>query len=257
MKKYEYLGVILCALVGVSSTTACSSEPVGTTTSATTPPARDQKAPTEADFTQARNSLVDKHILPSGVKDAKVLEVMRKVPRHRFVPPVVALMAYEDGPLPIGHEQTISQPSLVAYMTEALQLKPTDRVLEIGTGSGYQAAILSHLAKDVYSIEIVEPLAKASQKVLKELGHKNIQVRSGDGYRGWPDKAPFDAIILTAAPGNIPQPLIDQLADGGRLLAPVGGKDQKLVLLTKTAKGIKRETLIPVIFVPMTGEAQK
>jgi len=192
-----------------------------------------------------------------GIKDNRVLEVMRKVPRNLFVPPSLQSCAYANRPLPIGQGQTISQPYIVAFMTEALDLKPDDKVLEIGTGSGYQAAVLAKLAQSIFSIEIIESLGKSASEKLKRLGYDNVQVLIGDGYRGWPKQAPFDAIILTAAPEKIPQPLIDQLAESGRLIAPVGGRDQELVLLTKRSGKIERRNLLPVRFVPMTGKAQR
>lgn len=206
---------------------------------------------------RARADMVQWQIAARGISDRRVLEVMRAVPRHLFMPPEVRAEAHLDGPLPIGWGQTISQPYIVAYMTESLRLKPTDKVLEIGTGRGYQAAVLAKLVKDVYTIEIVEPLGRTAEQLLKELGCNNVRVRVGDGYKGWPEAAPFDAIIVTAAPDHIPQPLIDQLAPGGRLVLPVGDSWQELVRLTKTDQGVKRETLLPVRFVPMTGEAQK
>jgi protein-L-isoaspartate(D-aspartate) O-methyltransferase len=174
-----------------------------------------------------------------------------------FVPPEERGEAYYDFPLAIGHEQTISQPYIVAYMSEALELKPRDRALEIGTGSGYQAAILAELAAEVYSIEIVPALAEEAEARLRRLGYSNVQVRVGDGYRGWPEAAPFDAIIVTAAPRDIPQPLVDQLREGGRMVLPLGQWDQDLVRLRRTPQGILRESLLPVRFVPMTGEAEK
>jgi protein-L-isoaspartate(D-aspartate) O-methyltransferase len=195
--------------------------------------------------------MVDQYIIPHGVKDPAVVAAMRHVPRHRFVPGEYSLFAYIDGPLPIGHRQTISQPSLVADMTEALQLKKTDKVLEIGTGSGYQAAILAELADQVLTIEIVEPLARQAEQTLTELGYRNVRVRTGDGYGGWPDEAPFDAIIVTAAPDHVPQPLLEQLAVGGRLVIPVGKDFQTLELHRRTVTGYERKTLNFVRFVPL------
>ena len=201
-----------------------------------------------------RDHLVEEYIIPGGVRDPAVLAAMRRVPRHRFVPSMYASFAYMDGPLPIGHGQTISQPSLVAKMTEALTLKKTDKVLEIGTGSGYQAAILAELAGTVLTIEIVEPLARQAELTLAELGYRNIRVRVGDGYLGWPEEAPFDAIIVTAAPDHIPQPLLDQLAVGGQLILPVGRFFQTLELYHRTADGYERKTLSFVRFVPLVRE---
>ena len=201
--------------------------------------------------------MVDDQIAARGVSDPAVLEAMRQVPRHRFVPADQAANAYDDQPLPIGFDQTISQPYIVAYMTQALSLSPTDRVLEIGTGSGYQAAILAEIVREVYTIEIVPGLAASAQETLRDLGYENIQFRQGDGYRGWPEAAPFDAIIVTAAPRAIPRPLIDQLALDGRMVIPVGDWYQELVIVTKTSDGIVEQKTIPVRFVPMTGEASK
>jgi protein-L-isoaspartate(D-aspartate) O-methyltransferase len=218
-----------------------------------------KSADADDDRTAERTSMVRHQIEARGVKDKKVLKALLKVKRHLFVPASYRSDAYEDNPLPIGEGQTISQPYIVGFMTEALELKATDRVLEIGTGSGYQAAILAEIAKQVYSIEIVPDLGKRSRALLSKLGYKNINVRIGDGYAGWPDKAPFDAIILTASPPKIPPPLIEQLKVGGHLVAPVGklSEFQQLVRLTKTKKGIKRDTLMGVRFVPMTGKAQR
>src|SRR5215471_4089544 len=206
---------------------------------------------------RARSDMVEWQLAARGVNDRRVLDAMRAVPRHLFMPAAVRSEAYADGPLPIGWGQTISQPYIVGYMTQELRLKPTDKVLEVGTGRGYQAAVLSKLVKEVYTIEIVEPLGREAERLLKELGYNNVHVRIGDGYRGWPEAAPFNAIIVTAAPDQIPKPLIDQLAPGGRLVAPVGVDFQELVRLTKSDEGIKREPLLPVRFVPMTGQAQK
>src|SRR5207245_2807259 len=187
-----------------------------------------------------------------GVKDQAVLGAMRRVPRHRFVPGLYAGQAYWDGPVPSGHGQMISQPYVVAFMTEALTLHSDDKVLEIGTGSGYQTAILAELARDVFSIEIVKPLADQAAEKLKELGYTNVQVRAGDGYQGWPQHAPYDAILVTAAPDHIPQPLLNQLARGGRLILPLGKKhSQSRVLIRRTQSGSEQTTLLPVAFVPM------
>ncbi len=208
-------------------------------------------------FTDARERMLREQIAARGVRDPRVLSALARVPRHELVPAEQREHAYEDRPLPIGWEQTISQPYVVAYMTDQLQLRGEERVLEIGTGSGYQAAILSLLAREVYTIEIVEPLAERSRADLARLGYANVHVRAGDGYRGWPEQAPFDAIIVTAAPGHVPQPLIDQLAVGGRLVLPVGEMNQELLRIERDASGLRRETLIGVRFVPMRGEAEK
>lgn len=207
--------------------------------------------PMDQDRAIERQRMVDQYIIPSGVKDPDVIATMRRVPRHRFVPARYSIFAYIDGPLPIDHNQTISQPSLVASMTEELKLKKTDKVLEIGTGSGYQAAILAELVDKVLTIEIVEPLARQAEQTLTELGYKNIRVRTGDGYLGWPEEAPFDAIIVTAAAEHVPQPLLDQLAVGGRLILPVGRGIQTLDLYHRTAEGYQRKTLTLVRFVPL------
>ena len=204
----------------------------------------------------ARERMLNEQIAGRGIRDPRVLAALASVPRHELVPVEQREHAYEDRPLPIGWQQTISQPYVVAYMTEQLQLTGDERVLEIGTGSGYQAAVLSLLAREVYSIEIVEPLAERARADLARLGYTNVQVRAGDGYRGWPEHAPFDAVLLTAAPPEIPQPLLDQLAVGGVLVAPVGEGSQNLVVVRRTERGYERRSVIPVRFVPMTGEAQ-
>ena len=201
--------------------------------------------------------MVDRQIRARGVRDERVLEALRRVPRHEFVPAAQVPNAYEDSPLPIGEGQTISQPYIVGYMTEQLQVTPESRVLEIGTGSGYQAAVLAELVKDVYTIEIVAALAQRAKETLERRGYKNVHVRAGDGYRGWPEEAPFDRIIVTAAPDHIPQPLVDQLAVGGRMIIPVGDYYQQMTIITKTEKGVVQQRTIDVIFVPMTGEAQR
>ncbi len=211
---------------------------------------------TEAAFASQRLEMVERQIRARGLQDSAMLAVMAAVPRHLFVPPGERHRAYADHPLPIGYDQTISQPYIVAYMTAILQLRPDDRVLEIGTGSGYQAAVLSRLARAVYSIEIVEPLCQEAAGRLASLGYANVQVRCGDGFEGWPEQAPFDAIILTASPEGIPEPLVGQLARGGRMILPLGGEYQELVLITRDQLGhLARRNLIPVRFVPMTGKA--
>lgn len=206
-----------------------------------------------------RAAMVETQIVKRGVTAERVLAAMRRVPRHRFVPPEMKNLAYGDNPLAIGHGQTISQPYIVAFMTAALELKGHEKVLEIGTGSGYQAAVFGELVKEVYSIEIVKPLGERAAKALAEAGYKNVKTRIGDGYRGWPEAAPFDAIMVTCAPDEIPQPLIEQLAEGGRMIIPVGGQGgpQELVLLVKKAGEIVRKKVLPVRFVPMTGEAER
>jgi protein-L-isoaspartate(D-aspartate) O-methyltransferase len=201
--------------------------------------------------------MVRTQIAARGVKDKRVLGAMIKVKRHLFVPPGGQSEAYDDHPLSIGDGQTISQPYIVGLMSEALRLQPDARVLEIGTGSGYQAAILGELSKEVYSIEIVASLGQRASKLLAKLGYKNVHVRVGDGYKGWPEKAPFDAIMLTAAPHKVPEPLLRQLKVGGVLVAPVGAAgDQRLIRIKRTAKGMQQEHLLDVRFVPMTGKAQ-
>jgi len=211
---------------------------------------------TPADYAAARARMVQQQLEARGIRDPRVLAAMGKVPRHEFVSERYQSQAYNDSPLPIGEQQTISQPYIVAFMTEQLQLKGNERVLEVGTGSGYQAAVLAEICRDVYTIEIIDQLATAARETLERLGYRMVRVRTGDGYRGWPEVAPFDAIIVTAAPDHVPQPLIDQLKIGGRMIVPVGEANQELIRLTKTADGVREERLLPVRFVPMTGEAQ-
>ena len=196
--------------------------------------------------------MVESQIRARGVDDPRVLNAMVTVPRHRFVLPRDVDIAYGDFPIDIGFSQTISQPYIVAYMTEALDLQPSDRVLEVGTGSGYQAAVLGQLVREVATIEIVPELAARSKALLAELGYTNVTVRAGDGYLGWPERAPFDAVIVTAAPDHVPQPLVDQLAIGGRLVIPVGRGDQDLIIYTKGSNGLREESRLPVRFVPLT-----
>jgi protein-L-isoaspartate(D-aspartate) O-methyltransferase len=215
-----------------------------------------QKPPSYSDFAAQRHQMLQQQLMTRDINDPRVLAAMAKVPREEFVPPEARIASYEDGPLPIGYGQTISQPYIVAFMTEQLRAKPTDRVLEVGTGSGYQAAILAELVSEVYSIEIVEPLAKGAETTLQRLGYKNVQVKVGDGYQGWPEEAPFDAIIVTCAPDKVPQPLVDQLKDGGRMVIPVGDRfAQQLYLLEKKNGQLKQSATLPVRFVPMTSES--
>jgi protein-L-isoaspartate(D-aspartate) O-methyltransferase len=208
-------------------------------------------------YLHARERMVEIQIERRGIHDPLVLDAMRSVPRHQFVPSGLTRNAYTDQPLPIGYNQTISQPYIVAYMTETLSLKHSDRVLEIGTGSGYQAAVLAEIADSVFTIEIVEPLMKQAQNTLQKLGFDNVVCKAGDGYQGWAAKSPFDAIIITAAPPHIPQPLLQQLKEGGRMVLPVGEWYQELVLITKKNNKISKKKLLPVRFVPMTGEIQE
>ncbi len=204
-----------------------------------------------------RDLMVDTQIVTQGITDQVVIAAMRQVPRHQFIPAQESEDAYGDYPLPIGYEQTISQPFIVAYMTEALKLQSGEKVLEIGTGSGYQAAILAELGVKVFTIEIVKPLAQYARENLSKLGYDDVWVRSGDGYQGWPEEHPFDAIIITAAPDHIPSSLLEQLAVGGRLILPVGGQSQNLILIRRNEEGYQKTELLPVKFVPMTGQAEK
>ncbi len=242
------------SLLAVGAALALGAWPSGC--SANGPEAR-KETETLDDFTAARERMVRDQIEARGVRDPRVLAALRKVPRHELVPEAQRPYAYEDRPLPIGHGQTISQPYIVAVMTEHLDLQGDERVLEVGTGSGYQAAVLAELAEEVYSIEIVEPLAERAGKDLARLGYPKVEVRHGDGYRGWPERAPFDAIVVTAAPDHVPQPLVEQLAVGGRLVIPVGRWAQDLLLVTRDAEGVHEKRLIGVRFVPMTGEAER
>lgn len=232
----------LACLLASCETSSDSSEPVDTQL--------DQ-------YTRMREHMVDTQIRARGVEDPRVLSAMRIVPRHLFVPDDVRSMAYSDCPLPIGHDQTISQPYIVGLMTELAELEGPEVVLEIGTGSGYQAAVLSEIVRKVYTIEIVEPLAQSAAERLERLGCGNVTVKCGDGYRGWAEHAPFDAVIVTAAPEEVPPPLVEQLKVGGRLVIPVGGYYQELIQLTKTESGVSERRIIPVRFVPMTGEARR
>ncbi len=209
-------------------------------------------------YAVARRRMVEEQLRDRDITDPKVLDIMGRVARERFVSPSMRNHAYEDRPLPIGLGQTISQPYIVALMTQAARLSAESRVLEVGVGSGYQAAVLAGLCKEVYGVEILEPLAIAARDRLAALGYENVTVRCGDGYQGWPEHAPFDAILVAAAPERVPKPLIDQLAPGGRLVIPVGGYSQELLLIEKRPDGsIHRTMIAPVQFVPMTGEAEE
>ncbi|MBD3223304.1 MAG: protein-L-isoaspartate(D-aspartate) O-methyltransferase [Caldithrix sp.] len=211
----------------------------------------------EEKFIQRREQMVERQIEARGIENKAVIQAMMSVPRHRFVPQDELSRAYSDEPLSIGEGQTISQPYIVAFMTEQLQIDADDNVLEIGTGSGYQAAVLAEIADSVYTIEIIPELAQKAGKLLKELEYQNIVVKQGDGYHGWPEKAPFDAIIVTAAPPRIPQTLLEQLKIGGRMVLPVGEYTQELVVVDKSENGLNMQSILPVRFVPMTGEVQE
>jgi protein-L-isoaspartate(D-aspartate) O-methyltransferase len=211
----------------------------------------------EPEYVRARSRMVSEQVEARGIHDPLVLNALRSVPRHQFVPPSSASEAYGDQPLLIGHGQTITQPYIVARMTAALELKGGERVLEVGTGSGYQAAVLSQIAKNVYTIEIVERLGVEARERLSRLGYRNVEVRVGDGYQGWPEAAPFDGIIVTAAAPKVPEPLKAQLKDGGRLVMPVGEESQELMVLTRHGGTYEERRLQPVQFVPMTGAVRK
>jgi protein-L-isoaspartate(D-aspartate) O-methyltransferase len=228
-----------CLLVLVLATTGCH-----------------HKVASTSELVAERQRMVQEQLRPRGIHDDRVLAAMAKVPREEFVPENLRAQSYADSALPIGHDQTISQPFIVAFMTEQLHPQPTDRVLEIGTGSGYQTAILAELVKEVYTIEIIEPLAKEASARLARLDYNNAHVKIGDGYQGWPEVAPFDAIIVTCAPDKVPQPLTQQLKEGGRMIIPVGtGLDQQLFLLEKKNGELAERAILPVRFVPMAGEA--
>jgi protein-L-isoaspartate(D-aspartate) O-methyltransferase len=218
-----------------------------------------QVAPREPEeYRLARQKMVRDELARDGITDDAVLQAMGKVPRHLFVSPELRARAYYDMVLPIGHKQTISPPYIVAYMTQSLDPKPTDRVLEIGTGSGYQAAVLSLIVKEVYTIEIVEPLGKQAAKRLQDLGYGNVNARVGDGYQGWPEHAPFDKIIVTCSPESVPQPLVEQLREGGKMIIPLGERYQQVFYLLEKKNGeLVKKRLVPTFFVPMTGKAEE
>lgn len=231
----------LAAAAALLSMTACS--PAGET---------------DGDLAAQREAMVRTQIEARGVRDPATLAAMRAVPRHEFLPLRLRDEAYGDYPLPIGSGQTISQPYIVAFMTEALRPQPGEKILEVGAGSGYQAAVLAQMGAEVFTIEIIEPLAEMARLTLGRLGYGNARVRHGDGYRGWPDEAPFDAIIVTCAPDKIPPDLVAQLRDGGRMIIPVGGgMNQELILLRKHGDRVEQQAILPVRFVPMTGEAEQ
>lgn len=218
---------------------------------------KEQSMNTPDIFYQKRLLMVEKQLKGRDITDEKVLNAMLKIERHKFVPEQYQDLAYIDEPLPIGYGQTISQPYIVALMTQLLELKGDERILEIGTGSGYQAAVLAEIVKEVYTIEIIPQLANRAEKLLKELGYKNIFIKVGDGYLGWPEYAPFDGIIVTCAPDHIPQPLIEQLKDGGKIVIPVGEIHQELVVVEKQKEKIIKRRVIPVRFVPMIRQEEK
>lgn len=241
----EITSSMACLLVSGTILTHCDHQSAGETQDA------------NMSFEQQRIQMVASQIERRGVRHARVLAAMRSVPRHEFVDASYRDSAYDDTPLPIGHRQTISQPYIVAYMTELLQPQPGDRILEVGTGCGYQAAVLAEIGAEVYTIEIVEPLCARARADLQRLGYQNITVICGDGYNGWPAAAPYDGILVAAAPEKVPQPLLDQLKVGGRLVIPVGGFSQDLIVIERTESGYTRTNQIPVRFVPMTGHAEE
>jgi protein-L-isoaspartate(D-aspartate) O-methyltransferase len=247
----RYRGSLVC--LALAAALGCASEPE---TQSPAVAARNSAIAGDT-FALAREAMVDDQIRARGIRAPAVLTAMRKVPRHRFVPVEVTHMAYNDHAVPIGSGQTISQPYIVAYMTEAAEISPRDKVLEIGTGSGYQAAILGEVAREVYTIEIIPELAERARRTLVELGYTNVHTRTGNGYLGWPESAPFDAILVTAAPDEVPQALVDQLAPGGRMVIPVGEIVQNMMIIEKTQKGVVERRTIPVRFVPMTGKPQR
>jgi len=216
-----------------------------------------QAPPKGPDWDAERRAMVEDQLRQRGVASERVLEAMRRVPRHRFVPDAARAESYQDHPLPIGFGQTISQPYIVGFMTDALRIEPSHRVLEIGTGSGYQAAILGELAREVYTIEIIPALAGRARSLLEELGYRNIHVRAGNGYLGWPEAAPFDRVIVTAAPDEVPPALVTQLAAGGLMAIPVGGAVQELRILRRTPTEMETLATLPVRFVPMTGKPKR
>ncbi len=220
-------------------------------------PYKNNPSAPQENFTEQRQRMVEEQMIRRGITDPQVIETMRRVERHLFVAADVRHAAYADHPLGIGHNQTISQPYIVAYMTQAARLTGDEKVLEIGTGSGYQAAVLGELAREVYTVEIIQALAEGAAQRLRQLGYKNIFVKHGDGYQGWEEHAPFDVIIVTAAPDDIPDKLVSQLKVGGRMVIPIGSIYQELYVIRKTAAGIEKQSLLPVRFVPMIEKEKK
>ncbi|MFC1763146.1 protein-L-isoaspartate(D-aspartate) O-methyltransferase [Planctomycetota bacterium] len=247
--RWFVMKLFVCGMVLISGDVVDNNQPQRESTP--------KEHPAFREYVEERLHMVTLQIQGCGIADPNVLRAMQRMPRHVLVPNQYRRQAYTDRPLPIGHQQTISQPYIVAFMTEALALEPNDTVLEIGTGSGYQAAVCAEIARHVYTIEIVKPLAISADRSLRNLGYRNISVRAGDGFFGWPEHAPFDAIIGTAAAGRVPPPLLEQLKPGGRMILPVENDQgfQYLVLITKKADGtIQQKKVLPVRFVPMTGE---
>jgi len=248
MSSFSRRRILLCAgLAAALGVTVFGCSPGGGRAGATDGP----------DWDDLRERMVRQQIETRGVKDPEVLAAMRSVPRHRFVPDDYREAAYQDSPLPIGEGQTISQPYIVALMSELLEVGPGDKVLEIGTGSGYQAAVLAAMGVEVFTVEIREKLCERAAKTLSDLGYESAHVRCGDGYGGWPEEAPFSAVIVTAAPDRIPEPLVEQLAIGGRMVIPLGDFYQQLMVIKKTDAGVEERSVIPVRFVPMTGEIER
>lgn len=254
--RFRVLLIVCAVLAAALPLTACSESPPDAAKDSRTPEGEEIRLSAES-FTALREAMVNRQIASRGIEAPATLSAMSTVPRHEFVPRQVRHAAYGDSPLPIGLGQTISQPYIVAFMTEALMLAPGDKVLEVGTGSGYQAAVLAEIADEVFSIEILCELEERARRDLDRLGYTTVKTKCGDGYQGWPEHAPFDAIIVTAAPDHVPQPLLDQLKVGGRMVLPVGSRYQELTRLTKTSDGVESERLLAVRFVPMTGEAEK
>ena len=255
---------LVTLMLAVAFLTSCYPSVERPTPAIVSIPRRDAEQTTSQDVSQTiqhvarRERMVKEQLAGRDIVDRRVLEVMGRVPRHRFVPAKLQQQAYIDSPLPIGHEQTISQPYIAALMTQLVEPKPSSKALDVGTGSGYQAAVLAELVKSVHSIEIVEPLATEARNRLHRLGYRNITVRHGDGYQGSSKEAPFDIIVVAAAADHVPQPLIDQLAEGGKMVIPIGKHSQQLLLIEKLAMGeVVHRTVAPVAFVPMTGEAQR
>jgi protein-L-isoaspartate(D-aspartate) O-methyltransferase len=258
-RRLAWLSVVVAVLTMAAAASCDEREETVAPVLAEQPPAPNAPSAREDDdarYAPLRARMVASQIAGRDVTDRRVLDAMRRVPRHLFVPARYRGSAYTDQPLPIGYDQTISQPYIVGIMSELAEVEPGDKVLEIGTGSGYQAAVLAEMGCEVYTIEIVAPLGRSAAALLARLGYDRVHTRIGDGYRGWPEHAPFDAVILTAAPPRIPEPLKEQTKVGGNLVAPVGVSYQELVVLHRMERGFSQRSVFPVAFVPMTGEAQ-